>query len=804
MTYPRLLRLGALAFALQLATPALADDALFELNQPSLPLDRALTELAARTGDIIGADASLLSGHHAPSLKGRYSTGQALQQLLRDSGLYAIPIGEGRWSIQPLSAPGSAMELGATSITGQGLQGLSTTEGTGSYTSGSSNSATKLNLSLRETPQSISVMTRQRIEDQNLSQLTDVIRQTPGLSVSANAGGGSSFNSIYSRGFTVENFQVDGERLLNSGYSGIFQSADMVLYDRVEVIRGATGLMSGAGLPGATVNMVRKRPTDTFKGSVNLKAGSWDHQRGEVDVGGPLNASGSVRARLVGAYQENDSFVERLHERKKILYGLLEADLTPGTLLTVGADIQHHDANEHAQMGLPLFNKDGSQARWSRSDSAAASWAYSNRHFVSAFSSLEQRLSENWKAKLTLNRARYDYDEMLGFANGGSVDPATGQGVTLYIGQWQAKPVQTGLDLNVNGSFEWFGREHDAVFGYSHQRTRYKSNGYPLWYYAGWVTTIDNIYQWDGKTPGQPVIPATSRTSQQETHSAGYASVRLRATDDLSVILGARVSDWKDRADRTNLVNGAVTHTRRGETGVLTPYIGLVQDLDEHWSVYASYTSIFKPQSRRTLEGSYIDPLEGVSYEIGSKAAFLDDRLNLAIALYQIEQDNLAVSLVGQSAPDGSQAYRSESGTKTRGLELELSGELTTNWQASASFSRNIVQDSKGKALNTNIPQNTLKLFTRYELRGIGNGLTVGGGVNWQSEIFNENAGPARVRFSQEDYAVVDAFARYPLTSQLTATLNLNNLLDEKYYASTGSSYYGTPRNATLGLRMEF
>ncbi|UVJ46496.1 TonB-dependent receptor [Pseudomonas sp. LS1212] len=220
--------------------------------------------------------------------------------------------------------------------------------------------------------------------------------------------------------------------------------------------------------------------------------------------------------------------------------------------------------------------------------------------------------------------------------------------------------------------------------------------------------------------------------------------------------------------------------------------------------MYGSYTSIFKPQSRMTEQGTYLDPLEGEGYEVGSKAAFFDDRLDLGLALYQIEQDNLAVAIPGVFAPDGNQAYRAESGTKTRGFELEISGELAADWQASASFSRNIMQDSEGGKLNTNVAQNTAKLFTTYTFRQIGNDLTLGGGVNWQSEIYSDGMGPLGVRFTQDDCAVVDVMARYPLTKQLSATLNLNNLLDEEYYTSTSSSYFGPPRNATVGLRMEF
>ncbi|MNJ22724.1 Ferric-pseudobactin BN7/BN8 receptor precursor [compost metagenome] len=285
-----------------------------------------------------------------------------------------------------------------------------------------------------------------------------------------------------------------------------------------------------------------------------------------------------------------------------------------------------------------------------------------------------------------------------------------------------------------------------------------------------------------------------------------YGSTRLRFTDDLSLILGARVNDWKNTVKTDYYDETPDTDVRRQETGVVTPFAGVVYDLDQHWSVYASYTSIFKPQSNKDINGQYIDPLEGDGYEVGSKAAFFDDRLNFGLALYEIKQDNLAVLIQPNvPVPGGGFAYRAESGTKTRGFELEVSGELAPDWQASASFSRNIVQNAEGGKLNTNVPQNTFKLFSTYTLRGIGNGLTLGGGVNWQSKIYSDNQGPNRVRFTEDDYAVVDLMARYPITRQLSATVNVNNLFDEEYYTSTaGSSYYGTPRNATVGLKYDF
>ncbi|OLU25636.1 TonB-dependent siderophore receptor [Pseudomonas sp. PA15(2017)] len=782
-----------------LVAPALA--APVELNLPAQPLSVSLRQLGEAAGLSIAADSSLTGHLQAPAVNGMLEPTVALQRLLAGSGLSYQHAGN--TLIITRDDLGSSLQLDATSITGTGLG--DTTEGTGSYATGSTSTATKLPLTLRETPQSVSVISRQRMDDQNLTQLTDAVRQAPGLSMTQSGNTGSDSSPIYSRGFQVENYQIDGEPMLGAGYMSIFQSNDLTLYDRIEVIRGATGLTNGVGTPGATINLVRKRPTSEWKSSVGLKTGSWDNNSIELDSGGPLNESGTVRARMVAAYRDAGSHIDRLNERHKVLYGIVEADLTPGTLLSVGADVQHHDANNHARLGLPLYYSDGSKTDWSRADSAATAWGYSERHYASGFASVDQQLTDDWKARITLSRGRYEYDEVLGHTSSTAYpDRLTGTGGTVWGGRWGAKPVQDSLDMHVRGSFELFGQQHDLVVGHSRQETRYKADNYDLWTYAGWSNVIPTYNGWDGKTPAKPDIPVNGRTDYNENQQATYGSLRLRTTDQLSVFLGARVSDWENVRKVDNYAS-ADTNTRRTETGVITPFAGLVYDFDDTWSAYASYTTIFKPQNNRLLDGSYIDPLEGEGYEVGIKAGFFEDRLNFSTAIYQIEQDNLAVAIPDTYVTGTTdRAYTAESGTKTRGFEVELTGELQPNWQLSSSFSRNIVQDSNGRALNTNIPQNTAKLFTSYLIENLGNGLTLGGGVNWQNAIYTDGRGPNSVRFTQESYAVVDLMARYPITEQLSATLNVNNLLDKAYYTSTSSAFYGTPRNATLGLRLAF
>ncbi|MEG0886459.1 MAG: TonB-dependent receptor plug domain-containing protein, partial [Janthinobacterium sp.] len=202
--------------------------------------------------------------------------------------------------------------------------------------------ATRMVLTPRETPQSISVVTRQHMDDFALNSVDAVMRHTPGITVSAYD---TDRTNYYSRGFSINNFQYDGipSAVRNVAYSAGNTLSDMAIYDRIEVLKGASGLLSGAGSLGGTINLVRKKPTADFHGHVTLGAGSWDNYRSELDVSGPLTETGNVRGRAVAAYQDRHSFIDRYSSQSSVFYGILEFDLSPDTLLTVGADYQDND-----------------------------------------------------------------------------------------------------------------------------------------------------------------------------------------------------------------------------------------------------------------------------------------------------------------------------------------------------------------------------------------------------------------------------------------------------------------------------
>lgn len=253
MTYPSLKHLiasGTLALSLSAAAAPM------ELDLPRQPLGTALKQLAGLAGVSLAVDDRLLTGQSAPAIKGRYAFSDALQQMLNGSGL-AVQEADGVWLIVPRES-GDAMELSATTINGLG----SVSEHTGSYTTGSMQTATKLPLSIRETPQSVSVVTQQMIKDRHYESLDQALKDTPGVLVRQDSG--DNRWEYRARGSIIDTIQYDGLTSSVQTFSrDVVPDDDLTMYDRVEVVRGATGLLTGAGNPSASVNLIRKHGTAT-------------------------------------------------------------------------------------------------------------------------------------------------------------------------------------------------------------------------------------------------------------------------------------------------------------------------------------------------------------------------------------------------------------------------------------------------------------------------------------------------------------------------------------------------------------
>jgi outer membrane receptor for ferric coprogen and ferric-rhodotorulic acid len=251
-------------------------------------------------------------------------------------------------------------------------------------------------------------MTRQRLDDQRLTNLSDTLDATPGIIVLRD-GQGAESDGYFSRGFEIQNFEIDGvptvKRMDNYTQS-------MAMYDRVEVVRGATGLISGLGSPSATINLIRKRPTAEAQASISAEAGTWDRYGTGFDVSGPLTETGNVRGRLVADFKTEQSWIDRYKQDSQLIYGITEFDLTEDTLLTMGFSYQRTNVDSPMRSGLPTRFTDGSRANLKRSLNSAQSWSYNDHEQTSFFTSIEQQFASGWSGKVELTHTENKFDEV--------------------------------------------------------------------------------------------------------------------------------------------------------------------------------------------------------------------------------------------------------------------------------------------------------------------------------------------------------------------------------------------------------
>ena len=799
-----------------LTVPALVQAQNQQMRVYSIPagaLGDVLTRFGSDSAILLSFSSESTQGLRSAGLQGRYGVHDGFRVLLAGSGLQAVPQPNGGYLLQKIPAStnaptpdsrGVAIMSSVTVVAA--AERNAATSGTGSYTGGPASGATGLALSQRETPQSLTIVTRQQMDDQNSNAVSDVMKNVNGVSVQNYDSDRWSFQA---RGFAVTNFQYDG---VSAIYDGVYDwgttNSDMAIYDRIEVLKGATGLMSGTGDPSATVNMVRKRPTADFAGAATLGAGSWDNYRGEVDVSGPLNASRTVRGRLVGAYQDKHSYLDRYKQQKSVAYGIVEADLTPVTLLTAGFTHQDYKPRGSTWTGFPVLFSDGSRTDFPTSWNPATGWSRRDMQNTTLFSSLEHTFANDWKIKLSANQLRSKHDSVLGSASGGNPDHVTGEGAYFFMGKYKGDRRQTTVNVDASGPFTVFGRQHEAMLGYSSSTA--KQDG-PV-YESVYPPVEGSYFDWRGRY-AEPAFKRLGNDNDSTRQSGLYGAVRLHPVDALSLIVGARVSDYKQEQDRSFFNTGTARITSRiEENNVVTPYAGVVYDLDKTYSLFGSYTSIFAPQSNRDANRRFLSPVRGKGFEAGVKAEYFAGKVNASAAVFQIRQSNVA-SYVGEV--NGEEAYKAIDGITSRGLELEVTGEVAKDVKLSAGYTYAHVRDADGKdvfstMLQTTQPAHLVRVQGSWRLPASLDKVTVGGGINWQSSYFGKLWNPAAedyARIGQGSYALVNLMARYEISKNTTASLNVNNLMDKKYLTGLGlfeTGFYGEPRNVMFTLRTKF
>lgn len=656
----------------------------------------------------------------------------------------------------------------------------------------SSNGATNLDLAIKDTPQSISVVTSDQMDAFDAHSVNDALRLATGVRVDEWETNRTTYSA---RGFDILNTQIDGVGLPNDW--GIATGAmDSYGYEKVEVIRGANGLLTGVGNAAGTINYVRKRPTNTEQGTFGVSYGSWGTTRAEVDYSTPLTRDGSWAGRVVAAHEDGGSWLRGNENKRNYFYGVVDGQVGENGTLTLGYSYQRARSNGIMWGALTFMYADDTQADWPTSASTTQDWTYWNTTNQTAFAEYVHQLGDDWQLKASYNYRRSTGNEKMFYAYdalGTGLDPATGQG--LYGYPWGGIDKATAHlgEVTLNGHFSLFGRDQEVVLGASDALSES----------TGWEQDADPASPAWGALPGFPysihAIPEPSWGSPSvysvlDQHlQRVFGATRLALGDRLDAIVGVNYASYRRNGDSYDLAFDQTTrHT--------SPYGGLTYDFSEHVLGYVSYSDIYQPQDQVDANNRYLDASKGENYEAGLKADWLDKRLLTTLAVFKADQKGLATP-TGAFNAYGQTVYAPVD-VRSRGVELEATGKLTENASLVFGYTALKLTGADGGATYPWVPRRSANLLFSTRLPGW-HAVSLGIGGRWQSAISNVESSGFTVR--QGSHAVLDGFVAWDFLPTATLRLNVRNLGNEKYINTLRySGYYGAPRNYTVSVDWRF
>jgi outer-membrane receptor for ferric coprogen and ferric-rhodotorulic acid len=747
-----------------------ADTATFDI--PAQSLDAALRAFMRQSGLQVTYASPVVDGKRSSAVAGPLPATEALSRLLAGTQLRFRFVTDATVTIEPGSpvASDGAVSLGPVRVGGGGAPTGAraiVTEDTQSYGTRQS-SIGRMGETLRETPQSVTVITREQLDERNLNNVYDAVAVATGAVVVQNDDVNQR-SEIYFRGFLVDSVRVDGAAVSGNNDVTMFDSA---IYDRIEVMRGPSGPFQGAGLAGGTLNLVRKRAPDQL--------------RGVADIGAPLDAGGAVRGRVVAVAERSDSYVDYTDTRHFTLFGTLDLDLGPATTLTLGSSWQ--DGRGRNGRGLPAYD-DGTLLDVRRSTYIGADWNLSTTRSNDAFANLEHRFDGGALLTATASYLDRKRDGLLAYPDA-AVDPVTGDTELLPEHRIDSE-ASYNLDAHLLVPFDVAGLEQKLLVGADYRWARERRDQ------ARGDSLTQNVFDPDPAIPRQDLV-FDEFTAVRTQQFGLYGQLRLKPLAWATLVGGGRLTWWNSRAwDRAT---GEVQATL-SENGEFTPYLAAIAELGPNLSAYVSYASIFVPQEDLAVGNIPLRPRTGAQYEVGIKGAWLEGLLNGQLALFQIEDRNRAVR--DPADPEFSVAAGR---VRSRGFEAELTGELAAGWQIQGGYTYVEARfrddpENAGLPFDPRTPRHSVRLWSSYKVQSGGlAGLSFAGGLKLFSSIYNTEGNG--VRFGQPAYETVDAQVGYDLGGGKRLLGTVTNLFDRHYYQSVGyeerQNYYGRPRAVAL------
>lgn len=677
-------------------------------------------------------------------------------------------------------------DLETVHIKGQRSYNAIATEKNGDYSSFAATVGTKIPASLREIPQSVSIITNRQVKDRNVDTFDQLARKTPGLRVLSNDDGRSS---VYARGYEYSEYNIDGLPAQMQSINGTLPN--LFAFDRVEVMRGPSGLFDSSGEMGGIVNLVRKRPTKAFQGHAAAGFGTHKQYKAEADVSGSLNSDGSVRGRVMAQTVGASPRPAEKNNRHETFYAAADWDINPDTVL--GAGYLYQQRRLAPYNGLPA-DADGKLPSLPQHAFVGADWNKFKMHSHDVFADLKHYFGNGGYGKVGMRYSDRKADSNYTFA--GSKLNNAGQADVAGLGT-DIKQKAFAVDASYSRPFALGNTANEFVIGadYNHFRSTNEQGRSTVasnialdgFHSVSYVDLIQNA------RAGAHGYKHTLDTENLDKFGV-YGKSVFHPADGLSLISGGRLGHYKIESG-----DGKTLH--KASRTKFTGYAGAVYDLNDNNSLYASFSQLYTPQTSLGTDGKLLKPRQGNQFEVGYKGSHMDDRLNTRISLYRLKDKNAAAPL----NPNNKKTRYAALGKRVmEGVETEISGAITPKWQIHAGYSYlhsqiKTASNSRDDGIFLLMPKHSANLWTTYQVTPE---LTIGGGVNAMSGI-TSSAG-----MHAGGYATFDAMAAYRFTPKLKLQINADNIFNRHYYARVGGTNTfnipGSERSLTANLRYSF
>ncbi|CAI8758542.1 Metal-pseudopaline receptor CntO [Pseudomonas sp. IT-P12] len=699
--------------------------------------------------------------------------------------LHAVPTLA--WAEQTAHDP-ARIELETLSINADALDYERADGPVEGYKATRSASATRTDTALHETPQSVSVVPRDVIEDTGATRLQDALDYAGGVG-RANNFGGQGLTTFTVRGFTTGEFYRNGFPI-NRGYPN---APDANTIERLEVLRGPATSLYGRGDPGGTFNVVSKQPLPESKVTLGSQFDDQGMHRATLDATGPLNQDGSLAYRLNLLGEGGESFRDDVESERYDVAPVISWQVNDTTKIVFEGDYMRN--NHPLDRGLTRYTtQTGSASRdtyiWEK---GSDNLLHNDNNMTQV--RFEHLLNDDW----TLGGGFQFLDGSLkGNAVEANSAPADGRTLQRNFNYRKLEWTDRDFQLNLTGHFDTAGFAHTLLTGIEYENYDYNS-------IIRRSSAAAGTYPIDLYNPvlGQP-RPALTRTTTWDKENlktwAFFIQDQVALTERLKALAGVRLErfehDYDDKlADSRDFTKGQ---------NAATPRFGLLYDLTDTVAVYANTARSFKPNSGTPFAGGGFDPEKGKSYELGVKWEALERQLSVDAAVYHIVKENVLTL-----DPVNTNYSLAAGKMRSRGLDINVAGNITPEWRVIGGYAyvdAEVIEDNRlpnGTRL-ANIPRNSFSLLNTYEFQdGLAKGLGLGAGLKY---VDDRNGQTETQTYTMDRYSVVDLLSFYKVNEHVRLNLDVKNVFNKGYDEGAFNTYAypGEPRTVQMGIAYTF